>query len=68
MWHYEYTIEGAPTRHGAETFEACLTALIRIRARQPNLTDIGIFEGGTVELGSGVDCLTRANPWPEPRN
>lgn len=54
MWSYEYTLEGLRYRFSADTFEACLTALIQIRARSPHLTDVEIFEGGTEEFDTGI--------------
>ena len=54
MWHYEFTIEGSTQRFSADTFEECLTALIRIRATSPQLTAPKIFDGGTLEIGSGI--------------
>jgi hypothetical protein len=54
MWHYEFTIDGIPTRSAASSYEACLTRLLAARLRSPRLTDPKIFEGGTLEIGSGT--------------
>lgn len=46
LWHYQYKIGQMLHHFDAETYDACVEALLRARDRSPHLTAISIFEGG----------------------
>ncbi len=54
MWHYEFILGYIQYRFDADSFDACLTALLEERSHNPQMTAVKIFEGGTFEFGSGT--------------
>jgi hypothetical protein len=54
MWHYEYSINGVTYRFGTESPEEAERMIALARERDPLLADVGIFEGGSIMIGSGT--------------
>jgi hypothetical protein len=53
-WHYEYTLDSVPFRFGTDSLGGCITGLIGARTLNRLLSDVKIFEGGTLAFGSGT--------------
>jgi hypothetical protein len=62
MWHYEYTIDRMLFRFPADSFEACVTALLVARGSSPLIRDPKIFSGGSKAVGSGSKVFDQHEP------
>lgn len=54
-WHYEYKPGGklGPLRMGADSAEDAAEMIRLARERDPLISEAKIFEGGSIEFGSG---------------
>ena len=62
MWHYEYRLEDRELRFEAETFEDCLVEVLSARNLSPHLTAVRVFEGGSMDFGSGIKRYDALEP------